>query len=45
MLNWSFDFMSVTSIPLFFYESSISKRIYMTSTFEKTAANNAQNCS
>ena len=36
--------MSINCIPLFFDESSISKRINMTSVFEENAANNAQNC-
>ena len=36
--------MSINSIPLFFDESSISKRINMTSVFEENAASNAQNC-
>ena len=44
MLNWSFDFFSMSSIPLFFYESSILKKMNMTSVFEKTAAKKAQNC-
>ena len=42
MLKWSFDLMSMNSIPLFFHESSISKRINMTSVFEKNTVN-AQN--
>ena len=44
MLNWSFDFMSMNSIPLIFYENSIWKRMNITSEKEKTAANNAKNC-
>ena len=36
--------MSINCIPLFFDESSISKRINMTSVFEENAASNAQNC-
>ena len=42
MPKWSFSFMSMNSILLFFYESSISKRINMTPVFEINAANNAK---
>ena len=35
MLKWSFNFMSMKSILLFSYGSSIAKRINMTSVFEK----------
>ena len=42
MPKWSFSFMSMSSILLFFYESSISKRINMTPVFEINAANNAK---
>ena len=44
MLKMSFNFMSMNSIPLFFYESSISKKINMTSRqfLKKNATNNAQ---
>ena len=42
MPKWSFKFMSMNSILLFFYESSISKRINMTPVFEINAANNAK---
>ena len=44
MLNWSFDFMSMNSISLIFYENFIWKRMNITSVFEKTAASNAKNC-
>ena len=37
MLKWSFNFMSMNSIPLFFYEISISKRMNITSLLENTA--------
>ena len=40
----SFNFMSMNSIPLFFYEISISKRMNITSFLENNAANNVQNC-
>ena len=36
--------MSMNTIPLFFYEISISKRMNMTSFLENNAANNAKNC-
>ena len=35
MLKWSCNVMSMKSIPLLFYESSISKRITTTSVLEK----------
>ena len=35
MLKWSFNFMSMKSIPLLFYESSISKIINTTSFLKK----------
>ena len=42
MPKWSLSFMSMNSILLFLYESSISKRINMTPVFEINAANNAK---